>query len=255
MRVTQVDLLSPAYGEAENLERLVETVVPYFDARDADWDVRLLVVVNENDPDETPEVADRLAATHANVDVIHRTAPPSFGGAIKTGLRAIEGDVVVPIMADLSDDIEAIPAFVAAIEDGYDFVHASRFIEGGSVDGYPPLKLAANRLFNNVARLLFGLDTTDLSNGFSAYHVDVIEGIGVDSLRSESFDVTIELKLLAHIHGYQSTEVAAAWRGRDAGVSKFDVLEQGRRYARRLLGLWLSAQKRRLLPTSSTGRR
>lgn len=245
MRVTQVDLLSPAYGEAENLERLVDTVLPHLDAQETEWDVRLLVVVNDNDTDETPRVADRLAAANANVDVVHRTDPPSFGGAIKTGLREIEGDVVVPFMADLSDDVETIPAFVAAIDEGYDFVYASRFVEDGSVEGYPPLKLAANRLFNTVARTMFGLETTDLSNGFSAYHVDVIEGIGVDSLRSESFDVTIELKLLAHIHGYESTEVAASWKGRDAGVSKFDVVEQGRRYTSRLLGLWFAAQKRR----------
>jgi glycosyltransferase involved in cell wall biosynthesis len=245
MQVTQVDLLSPAYSEATNLEQLVETVQPLFAAPEREWDVRLLIVVNDNDPDETPQVADRLAADNAHIDVIHRTDPPSFGGAIKTGLRAIEGDVAVPIMADLSDDMEAIPAFVSAIEDGYDFVHASRFIDEGSVDRYPPGKLIANRLFNTVSRLMFGLETTDLSNGFSAYHADVIEGIGVDSLKSESFDITIELKLLAHIHGYTSTEVAATWQGRDAGDSKFDVLEQGKRYTKRSLSLWLLAQKQR----------
>lgn len=243
MRVSQVDLLSPAYGEAENLERLVETGLPKLAGHD--WDVRLVVVVNENDPDDTPRVADRLAADDDRIDVVHRTAPPSFGGGVKAGLRAVEGDVAVPVMADLSDDFEAIPEFVAAIEEGYDFVYASRFVEGGSVERYPPAKLVANRAFNTVARLLFGLDTNDLSNGFSAYHVDVIEGIGVDDLDSESFDVTLELKLLAHIHGYDSTEVPASWQGREAGVSKFDVLEQGRRYTTRLLGLWAFAQRRR----------
>jgi glycosyltransferase involved in cell wall biosynthesis len=248
MRVTQVDLLSPAYSEAKNLEQLVETVLPLLAAQETKWDVRLLIVVNDNDPDETPQVADQLAANNAHIDVVHRTDPPSFGGAIKTGLRAIDGDVVVPIMADLSDDIEAIPEFVSSIEDGYDFVHASRFIDGGSVERYPPLKLIANRLFNTVSSMMFGLETTDLSNGFSAYHADVIEEIGVDSLKSESFDITIELKLLAHIHGYKSTEVAATWQGRDAGDSKFDVLEQGKRYTKRSLGLWLFAQKQRFTP-------
>jgi hypothetical protein len=91
------------------------------------------------------------------------------------------------------------------------------------------------------------LDTKDLSNGFSAYHSSVIDKI-VSRLRSESFDIMVELKLLAHVHGYSSTEVAVTWRGRDAGVSKFDVLEQGKRYGQLALRLWLHAQKRRLMP-------
>lgn len=245
-KVTQVDLLSPAYGEGENLGRLVDRISPLFEATDRDWDVRLLIIVNENDPDDTPQIADRLANEYEQIDIIHRNVPASYGGAVKAGFRAVEGDVVVPIMADLSDDIDAIPEFVSAINEGYDFVYASRFIEPDSLERYPPTKLLANRLFNSAAQFLFGLDTKDLSNGFSAYHRSVIDEIGVDNLRSESFDIMVELKLLAHIYGYSSTEVAVTWKGRDAGVSKFDVLEQGKRYGRLILRLWALAQKRRI---------
>lgn len=244
--VTQVDLLSPAYGESDNLERLAERVSTLFDVEDRDWSVRLLIIVNDNDPDDTPQVADRLAAKYDQIEVVHRNVASSYGGAVKAGFREVDGDVIIPIMADLSDDIDAIPDLVAAINEGYDIVYASRFLEPNSLENYPPGKLVANRLFNSVARLLFGLDTKDLSNGFSAYHSSVIDKI-VSRLRSESFDIMIELKLLAHIHGYSSTEVAVTWRGRDAGVSKFDVLEQGKRYGQLALRLWLHAQKRRLM--------
>lgn len=242
-----VSLVSPAYGESENLGRLVRAVDEALGSGDHDWDVELLLVVNANDPSQTPAAADDLADRHEWVTAVRREAEACYGNAVRAGLSAAGGDVIVPVMGDLADDIEAIPTFVDRIDAGADVVYASRFIPGGSVQGYPEFKLAANRLFNKVAKHVYGVETEDLSNGFSAYHRRVIDQVGVENLDSESFDVMIELKLRAHFQGFETIEVPVSWTARDVGESRFNVLEQGARYGLTLLTV-LAIRLRMLLP-------
>jgi uncharacterized protein (TIRG00374 family) len=149
------------------------------------------------------------------------------------------GDALIPFMGDLSDDPADIPKLVGALEEGYDVAYGSRFTSGGQVDGYPPLKLFYNRSFNNLIRLAFGIRARDVTNAFTAYRREVIEEIGVENLESESFDLTAELPLRAHIHGFSSTEVPVSWRSRDAGVSKLNATRKGPLYLKRLAQMFV----------------
>jgi len=138
-------------------------------------------------------------------------------------------------MGDLSDDPEDIPKLVRKIEEGYDVVYGSRFIKGGFTEGYPRLKLIANRLFNNVVRLLFGIKHKDITNAFKAYRKEVLEEIG--NLEAEGFDLTIEIPLKAHILGFRSTEVPVNWYGRRKGEAKLKLSRNALVYGKRLLKL------------------
>lgn len=234
----EISVVVPAHNEAGTLERLVQATTAVLDDPDFGHQYEL-VLVDDNSTDETPAICDRLAAANERVRVVHRHENGGFGNAIKTGLRAARGDVLIPFMGDLSDDPVDIPKLVAAIEEGYDVAYGSRFVEGGSVDGYSPLKLLYNRAFNNAIRLLFGVRAHDVTNAFTAYRAEVIERIGVDSLVSESFDLTAELPLRAHILGFNSTEVPVSWRSRDAGVSKLDATRKGPLYLTRLFEMFV----------------
>ncbi|WP_275576253.1 glycosyltransferase [Halogeometricum borinquense] len=83
-------------------------------------------------------------------------------------------------MGDLSDDPADVPKLIEAIESGYDVAYGSRFVDHGSVDGYPPLKLFYNRSFNNLIRLLFGIRARDITNAFTAYRREIIVEIDVE---------------------------------------------------------------------------
>lgn len=234
-----VSVVVPAHNEEGTLHRLVDRVRG--DLADANFDHDLeLVLVDDNSTDETSAICDELAAANDDITVLHRTSDPGFGNAIKAGLAAASGDVLIPFMGDLSDDPTDIPKLVAAIEEGYDVAYGSRFTPGGSVDGYPPLKLFYNRAFNNLIRLLFGIRAKDITNAFTAYRREVIEEIGIENLDSESFDLTAELPLHAHIRGFRSTEVPVSWRSREAGVSKLNATKKGPQYVKRLAHMFVA---------------
>ncbi|WP_336024874.1 flippase-like domain-containing protein [Halobellus salinisoli] len=234
----KVSLVVPAHNEAGNLNRLVERIVSTLSSPEFPHELEI-VLVDDNSTDDTPTIVDRLAADYDVVTAVHRTGDGGFGKAIKTGLQYASGDVLIPFMGDLSDDPADVPKLVEAIENGYDVIYGSRFAKGGSVEGYPPLKLLYNRAFNNLIRLSFGIRARDVTNAFTAYRREVIEELDVDTLDSESFDLTAELPLRAHILGFRSTEVPVSWRSRDEGVSKLDATQKGPLYLKRLVHMFV----------------
>jgi len=153
-------------------------------------------------------------------------------------LRNAKGDIVIPVMGDLSDDPQDILKLVRKIKEGYDIAYGSRFTEGGSTDGYPPAKMVANRAFNNMARLLFGIRHKDITNAFKAYRKEVLDGIGIDNLEASGFDLTVEIPLKAHIMGFTSAEVAVTWHGRERGEAKLKLSQNASKYGKRLLSLF-----------------
>lgn len=234
----EVSLIVPAHNEAGNLMRLVERVTSTLSPPRFSHELEI-VLVDDNSSDETSKIVDQLAAEHDIITPIHRTSNGGFGNAIKAGLQSASGDVLIPFMGDLSDDPADIPKLVDAIEEGHDVVYGSRFVDDGSIEGYPPLKLLYNRAFNNLIRLSFGIRTRDVTNAFTAYRCEVIEEIGVDSLNSTSFDLTAELPLRAHILGFRSTEVPVSWQSRSEGVSKLNATRKGPLYLKRLLHMFI----------------
>jgi len=232
----EISLVVPAHNEEGNLERLVNRVLAAEFASEYEIEI---VLVDDNSTDRTPEICDRLATDHNEVTALHRQDRPGFGNAIKAGLAGASGDILIPFMGDLSDDPEDVSKLVEGIESGNDFVYGSRFTDRGTLDGYSPLKMFYNRAYNNLIRVLFGIKSRDVTNAFSAYRREVIEGIDVESLSSESFDLTAELPLRAHIAGFRSDEVPVSWRSRDEGVSKLNATKKGPLYIKRLLHMFL----------------
>jgi hypothetical protein len=235
----RVSVVVPCYNEAENLPELIRRLVPVLERHPDTRDFEILLI-DDNSTDATGAVADRAAAADPRIRALHRTSSPGFGLAVREGLSAAAGDVVVPFMGDLSDEPEDVPRLVAAaLQDRVQVAYGSRFVKGGSAEGYPPSKLLANRAFNTVVRLAFGVQHRDITNAFKAYRREVLDGVGLASLKSRSFDLTAELPIKAHILGYRAVEVPVAWHGRKAGVSKLKTARTGPLYARRFLSLFL----------------
>lgn len=197
-----------------------------------------LVAVDDASSDGTGELLDTLARGLPALRVIHRQAPPGVGRAVRAGLSAMQGDAAVIVMADGSDRPADVCAYYRLLEQGYDVAFGSRFIPGGTVEGYPPLKLLVNRLGNQVIRLLFGRSENDLSNALKAYRVDVLRAAA--PLEADHFEIFVELPLKALAVGARVGTVAVAWQGRQAGASKLKLAKQLPRYARVILRLWVS---------------
>jgi len=230
-----ISLVIPLQNEEENLPELIKRLVPILKSSVETGEYEL-VLVNDNSTDGTATLIDRYAAENPKIRAVHRSIAPGFGNAIKEGFRHATGDIIIPFMGDLSDDPEDIVKLVQKIEEGYDVAYGSRFIKDGCASDYPPLKLIANRAFNNLARLLYGIGEKDVTNAFKAYRKEVLEEIG--ELEAEGFDLTVEIPLKAHIHGFKAGEVPVHWHGRTRGEAKLKLTKNGSLYGKRLLKLF-----------------
>jgi len=233
----KISCVVPAYNEEENLEELIERLIPVLESHDETKDYEI-ILVNDNSTDNTPSIIDALANENPRIKPVHRASTPGFGNAIKEGLKHAEGDIIIPVMGDLSDDPKDIPKLVRKIEEGYDIAYGSRFIKGGSVEDYPTAKMLANRIFNNAVRFLFGIPHRDVTNAFKAYKREVLDAIGIENIEAEGFDLTVEIPLKSHILGFKSAEVPVNWHGREKGEAKLKLSENGFVYGKRLLKLF-----------------
>jgi dolichol-phosphate mannosyltransferase len=222
----KLSIVIPAYNEEKNvgrtlaeLQRVVgkERGIPYE-----------IIVVNDNSTDDTENMIRSMMTENSHLRIVNRVSPGGFGRAIRAGLEAVRGDVVVICMADLSDDPHDVVAYYDKICQGYDCVFGSRFIKGSQVENYPWLKLIVNRIVNTCIRFLFWVPFNDLTNAFKAYRTSVIRDCG--PYRSSHFNITLELSLSALIRNYTICQIPIRWSGRTWGSSNLRMREMGRRY-------------------------
>ena len=233
----KISVVVPAHNEEGNLENLVSKLVSVLECHKETADYEI-VLVNDNSKDCTPSIIDALAKENLRIKPVHRKDTPGFGNAIKSGFNVASGDVIIPVMGDLSDNPEDIPRLVRKIEEGYDIAYGSRFVDGGTLNEYPISKMIANRSFNNLVRFSFGIPHKDITNAFKAYSRAVLDGIGVDNIEAKGFDLTIEVPLKAHILGFKSVEVPVSWNGRKRGEAKLKLSSNGSVYGKRLIKLF-----------------
>ena len=222
----KLSIVIPAYNEEKNVARTLEELRRV--VRDEHGLPHEVIVVNDNSRDDTQQVILSVQQEYPEVRLVNRRGPGGFGRAIRSGLDAVQGDVVVICMADLSDDPRDVVAYYEKICEGYDCVFGSRFIRGSHVENYPWLKLIVNRVVNTGIRLLFGTRFNDLSNAFKAYRTSVLRDCG--PYRSSHFNITLELSLSALIRNYNICQIPIRWYGRTWGASNLRLREMGRRY-------------------------
>jgi dolichol-phosphate mannosyltransferase len=196
-----------------------------------------IVVVDDGSQDSTWQVLTDLCTRIPELHPVQNTGEHGFGRAICWGLNAMQGDAVVIMMADESDDCRDVVRYWQTLNEGYDCVFGSRFIKGGGVIDYPRFKLTVNRLVNTALRILFHISLNDTTNAFKAYRRRAIEGC--QPLISPHFNLTVELPLKAIVRGYTWTVIPITWRNRRSGVAKLKLKEMGSRYFFSCCYVWL----------------
>src|SRR6185436_2701763 len=136
-----------------------------------------ILVVNDNSRDRTEEILKELSREIPAVRYINNTPPNVFGFAVRAGLAAFRGEAVAIVMADASDSPDDLVAFYRKMQEGFECVFGSRFIDGGRVVDYPVPKLLLNRLGNFCIRVLFWTRYNDVTNAFKLYRRSAIAGV------------------------------------------------------------------------------
>jgi dolichol-phosphate mannosyltransferase len=223
--VGSLTVLIPAHNEGAGI---VPTLFAVDGAlRGADVPHEILVVM-DHCTDETAAVLRKTTGELESLRTTVNTLPPGYGFAIRHGLDKMRGDAVAIVMADGSDDPRDIVQYYRKLEEGFDCVFGSRFMDGATVRGYPKQKLWLNRLGNLMIRLLFRMNYNDTTNAFKCFRKTTIDGLR--PFLSNHFNMTVELPLKAIVRGFTWTVVPTNWYGREKGESKFKIDEMGSRY-------------------------
>jgi dolichol-phosphate mannosyltransferase len=196
-----------------------------------------IIVVDDDSRDRTWEILSELAGRVSELRAIQNDSESGFGRAVIRGLDNMRGDAVVIMMADESDDCRDVVRYWEKLNEGYDCVFGSRFMKGGGIIDYPPVKLIINRLANFFLRILFNIRLNDTTNAFKAYRKIVIDGCR--PLISPHFNLTVELPLKAIVRGFSWTVIPVTWRNRRSGLAKMQIKEMGSRYLFICLYVWL----------------
>ena len=204
----------PTYNERENLERMVDAL--------ADKDVSVLVI-DDSSPDGTGELADRLAAEHDHVEVLHRPRKEGLGPAYLAGFeRALadpEVELVLEMDADFSHDPADVPRLIAAAADA-DLVLGSRYVEGGSIGSWGAARRLVSAGGSLYARVLLGVSVHDLTGGFKCFHRRVLETLDLRAIESRGYAFQIETTYRALLAGFRVVEVPITFVDREHGGSK-----------------------------------
>jgi dolichol-phosphate mannosyltransferase len=214
-------IVLPTYDEAENLEAMVAAVLPIM--REAvGRDAFRVLVVDDNSPDGTGAIADRLAAEEPELRVLHRTAREGLGYAYLAGfdVALAEGAThVIEMDADFSHEPHDLPRLLAAARDA-DLVLGSRYVEGGVVADWGLWRRIISRGGSLYARWVLGLQVRDLTGGFKCFRREVLEAIDLPTVRSHGYAFQVELTYRAVRAGYRVLEIPIVFRDRRLGRSK-----------------------------------
>jgi dolichol-phosphate mannosyltransferase len=212
----------PTFNEAENIEAIATAVVGVLEQA-APGGFRVLIV-DDDSPDGTGLVADRLAAGHAGIEVLHRSEREGLGPAYVAGFRralAHGAGYVLEMDADGSHDPCDVARLLAAVHDGRaDLALGSRYVAGGQINNWSVLRRATSRGGCWYARRLLGLDVRDLTGGFKCFAAEVLLAIDLASLRSRGYAFQVELTYRALRAGFRVREVPITFRDRRNGRSK-----------------------------------
>jgi dolichol-phosphate mannosyltransferase len=212
----RVLVITPTYNERENLETFVGLL--HAAAPEAD-----VLVVDDNSPDGTGDIADALAAKDPRIQVMHRAGKQGLGTAYLQGFRwALDRDydVVFEMDTDLSHDPKYVPDFLRAVDAGGDVIIGSRNIPGGGVEGWGLGRHVLSKGGSLYSRTILGVSVRDLTSGFKAFTRRALQAIDLDAVQSNGYSFQIELTYRALRRGMRVTEVPITFVDRRAGKSK-----------------------------------
>ena len=213
---TSIWLILPTYNEAENIEALVGAV------RDKLPASRRILIVDDSSPDGTGRIADRLAASDEDVEVLHRPRKEGLGPAYLAGFRrALAGgaDLILEMDSDFSHDPVYLPRLLDAARNA-DLVIGSRYVPGGGVTDWGAVRRAISRAGSVYSRLVLGVAVRDLTGGLKCFRRAVLEAIDLESVRSRGYAFQVEMTYRAIGAGFRVVEVPIVFRERRVGASK-----------------------------------
>jgi dolichol-phosphate mannosyltransferase len=215
--VVRATICLPTYNELANLEPMIRSLQPLLRKGDR------ILVIDDNSPDGTGALADRLAAEIPAVGVLHRDRKQGLGPAYLAGFEqalAEGAELVVEMDCDFSHDPQDVPRLIAAAEAGGDVVLGSRYVHGGHVTDWGVVRRLISRGASVYTGLFLRMGVQDPTGGFKCIRSAVLEAIDLGSITSKGYAFQIETTYRAKRAGFRVVEVPITFTDRERGHSK-----------------------------------
>lgn len=218
-------IVIPTYNEAETLDKIVSAVRDVVEqkAQASEMSAVHLLIVDDNSPDGTGKVADRMAAEHEDeIFVLHRQGKEGLGKAYIAGFHwglQRDYDIISEMDADFSHDPRFLPDFWNKLKE-YDVVIGSRYIKGGGTINWGILRQIISFGGSLYARFILGMSVRDMTGGYNAWKRSVLETVNIDAITSSGYAFQIELKWRAWRKGFRIVETPIVFEDRAVGQSK-----------------------------------
>jgi dolichol-phosphate mannosyltransferase len=217
----KITIVIPTYNEADNVRPMTEALLSL------DLPTLDILIVDDDSPDSTGQIADKLAAQHPDrVYVCHRTGKKGLGRSYIEGFQSAldrGADVIVQMDCDFSHSPSDVPRLVSHIPD-YDVVVGSRYVEGGELDeDWEFGRVLLSWWANAYSRIILGLKVRDITAGFKAWRRGVLESIDLDRIHAQGYVFQVEMAFVAERLGYRLLEVPIYFEDRRIGESKMTI--------------------------------
>ncbi len=214
----RISVVIPTYNEAGNITILLEHILAF--------DLPLeVIVVDDNSPDGTAELAESLG--DPRVRVLRRVGVRGYGSAVLTGFREAlrsQSSLIIGMDSDFSHNPDMIPILVQAAEKA-DVVIGSRYCLGGGTDNWPMHRQLLSWVANRYVRAILGIPVGDSTSGYRCYRREVIERMDLDSIRSEGYSFLVEVLYRSFLEGVRIKEIPIRFVDRLRGKSKINPKE------------------------------
>ena len=216
-------VIIPTYNEKENVEAIASSVLKV--TEDLGANTVHILVADDNSPDGTGQIVQTMMLSQPRLKLLARPGKQGLGRAYLAAFKwGIENgyDAMIEMDADFSHRPEDLLKILRAL-DSHDFVVGSRYTAGGTTVNWGLLRKIISRGGSIYSRLILGFPLGDWTGGFNGWHKRVLEGIGLDSIRSEGYSFQIELKYRSLKRGFRGCEVPIVFEDRRVGTSKMSL--------------------------------
>ena len=222
----KLSVILPTYNEKENITLMISSLTEVFYKNKING---VITVVDDNSPDGTGKIVDEIKKKNKIVHIVHRKIKEGLGRAYISGMHysidELKADLIMTMDCDFSHNPKLIPNFIKKIEEGYDLVLGSRYIPGGGVVNWPIHRKIISWGGNFLPRLILNLKTHDNTTGFRCYKKEVLNTIGLDSIKSNGYSFLVEISFLAQKTGFKIGETPILFKDRVHGDSKISKKE------------------------------
>lgn len=217
----ELSIVIPTYNEAENIGHLILEIERVFQDHGINGEI---IVVDDNSPDGTANVAKKYLEKFDNILVLDRKGKVGLGYAYKEGFKAVSGRVVMEMDADFSHNPSDIPRIFRECDNSFDMVIGSRYVGGGGIIGWGFARRMVSFIANMLVNIIFRLEIKDNTSGFRAYSREALEAI-LPNVKCNSYDFQVEMLIRAKEHGFTLKEIPIIFRERVRGKSKLGKRE------------------------------